>query len=177
MQKANFGFGVIEGGKPPHDGFHTPDPKLVQAGLFPFGQGRSLIFVSIPGVTEQEFVALVQIAQPAFAVELRRAPRFDIGRLTRQTVFERFEDAKCKYLDPAPKGDAGGDDVKNWIGPTLDVFRQNSGRPIMFFVSTSQDTDLLRRNICNALGCWDGEWQIFEVPNSQASLQKSAPEK
>jgi hypothetical protein len=172
MQKASFGFKLIEGHKGSRDHEQAPVVKFVQAGLFPYSQNRSVIFVFIPGITEQEFVSLVRVAQPAFAVELRRVPRFDIGRLTRQSVFKWFENANCKYIDPIPKREADSDDLKRWIGPTLDLFRENSQRPIMFFLSTTQNIRELRQAVCDALGCAGGEWTIFEVPDLDASIQK-----
>jgi hypothetical protein len=161
MEKASLRFGLIEGRKASHN--CTVNSEWVQGGLFPFGQGRSIIFVCIPGVTEREFASVVHDGQPAFAIELRQAPRFDIGHLSREVVFKWFEQAKCKYLDPAPHP-CDADELKKWIRQTSDIFLSEGGRPIMFFVSTAQDTHALRSGVYEALGCSEGEWQVFEVP-------------
>ena len=173
MQKASVGFGIIEGGKSSRETDQPSTFKFVQTGLFPYGAGRSVIFVYIPGITEQDFVSLVQTAQPAFAVELRRAPRFDIGRLSRETVFKWFKRANCKYLDPAPRSAVDKDDVEGWIRAAADLFRAESGRPIVFFLSTAQDVNALRQSVCNALGCFDGDWQVFELPSSQTCAERA----
>lgn len=165
MQKAQFGFTVIEGRKSSYSACQAASQKAVQPSLFPFGSGRSIIFVSIPGITEREFASLVQLAQPALAVELRRAPRFDIGRLTRQAVFKWFDEAKCAYLDPVPWRESDETAFRRYIGNTLEA-KKHSDRPIMFFMSTAQDTDSLRCAICDVLKGLEEDWQIFEVPGS-----------
>jgi hypothetical protein len=176
MEKTSFRFGVIEGGKS-FDDYRPVESKFEQSSLFPYGQGKSIIFVCIPGISEQEFLSVVQVAQPAFAVELRPAPRFDIGRLSREVVFKWFELANCKYLDPVPRRDANVDDVEKWIRATAEIFRTKIARPIMFFISSTQNTRALRKAVCDALGCTEGNWQIFEVPRSDTSDQRIAAAK
>jgi hypothetical protein len=167
MQKTGFGFGVIAGGKSAEGGRKSLESRFVQARLFPFVSGPSIIFVCVPQVSEQEFVSVIRLAQPAVAVELRRAPRFDIGRLSRQTVFKHFEEAKCKYIDPFPSREALSENIRRYIGAMVDEVKKNSGRPLMFFVSSTQHREQVSSLVCDCLGCLDQEWQIFEVPGHQ----------
>lgn len=171
MQKTSFGFRVIDGGQSRQSEDDASAKSSVQIGLFPFGSRHTIIFVLIPGITEPEFLSLMQLAQPTFAVDLRPAPRFDIGRLTRQEVFQHFDQLRCKYLDPCPTLQLGVDDIRRWVAPALDAIRGSEKRTIMFFVSVAQDTDALRRTVCDAIGCASGEWQFFEVPNSTSSVR------
>ncbi len=175
MEETRFGFKLIQGHKSTVAECRPLGSQPVQQGLFPFGQGRCLIFVCFPSVTEREFVSLVRTAQPAVAVELRRAPRFDIGRLTRQLVFKFFEDAKCRYYDPIPHPQPDCNDLKNWLAPALDISEKDTARPIMFFLSDAEDTRVLRQRIYNAFADSDRNWEVYDVGKCCPESGPTAP--
>jgi hypothetical protein len=141
----------------------------VQSGLFPSPTGHSVIFVVIPAVSEQEFLSLVQSAQPGLAVELRQAPRFDIGNLTRKAVLQQFNDVRCTYLDPVPRREFASAEIDSWLAPIADICRKNPERPIMFFLSTAQNIEALRRRVCDFLNCAKEGWTVIEVPACKPS--------
>ena len=75
-----------------------------QGNLFPTPRPGLLIFVYFPDVTEQEFRDTVNYAKPSKVLELRSAPRFDIGSLNRKTVFDLFEREHVTYIDLTSTG-------------------------------------------------------------------------
>src|SRR6267154_686780 len=70
-----------------------------QSNLFPAPRPGLLIFVYFPEVGEDEFRNVLQFAKPSSILELRNTPRFDIGRLNRQTVFQYFDREHATYVD------------------------------------------------------------------------------
>src|SRR5260370_10518252 len=77
-----------------------------QTNLFPAPRPGLMIFVYFPDVTEEEFKATLQYAKPGSIIELRSAPRFDIGGLNRRLAFHAFEDQNSVYIDLALSSDS-----------------------------------------------------------------------
>ncbi len=59
----------------------------MQGTLFPEIRNGMLIFVSFPGVTDEDFKMVIEHAMPGIILELRPVPRFDIGKMNRRLVF------------------------------------------------------------------------------------------
>lgn len=147
------------------------DAPLAQGLLFPIRREKSLIFVSVPGVNDDDFLALLKGTQPAYIVELRQVPRFDIGRLNRQTVFECFRREHTSYLDIATNLDWNDERaVAQCLQVVSGLLRGAAGRPLMFITGAAQDTAALRQAIYKSLGCAEGEWQVLEVPPQPTAL-------
>jgi len=74
------------------------DPAT-QGLLFPLPKRDLLIFLVVPRITEDEFRKTLEAAKPTIILELRRSPRFDIGRMNRQEAFRWFETVQSRYYD------------------------------------------------------------------------------
>lgn len=166
MQKETYYrlFRVISGGKGSSSVEHVEsEGEYVQATLFPMQREHSLIFVCIPGVSDEDFLSLLETTKPAFVVDLRSVPRFDIGHLNRQVVFGYFQREQCTYLDPGENG-RQEERLRGWLQPTAERLKNASRGPLMFLVSHSQDAVRLRRVVYDTLDCSAGDWQVFELP-------------
>jgi hypothetical protein len=151
-----------------HSDVTESEHRLVQGLLFGIQQQNVLVFVSLAGVEEDDFLALLRSTKPAVVVELRPVPRFDIGRLNRQTVFECFEREQARYLDVGVGNcDLGNSQsVRSCLQPAAAVLRSAAkGRPLMFLISELQNHKQVRQTVYDLLGCAEGEWQVLEVPS------------
>lgn len=72
-----------------------------QADLFPTAKPWLMIFTDVSELSADSFVRLINEARPTFILDVRPAPRFDIGRLNRNRVFEIFEQNHIQYIDVA----------------------------------------------------------------------------
>src|SRR5580765_8003789 len=93
------GFKVITSSDNSKEFLPSPPTLGVQEALFPFEASHLLVFVSFPEVSEDEFVSALNSLHPRVIIELRKAPRFDIGKLNRQVAFECFQRIGSSYFD------------------------------------------------------------------------------
>jgi hypothetical protein len=136
--------------------------------LFPLPKKDLLLFLLIPGVTEEEFTAALDYAKPVIILELRRSPRFDIGRLNRQAAFEWFERSHSKYYDLASQY-AATDDDSHWDSLALvEAFLKRAGSrvegPVMLLVNdrgTENLATLIAQRFATAS---KSAWNTFEIP-------------
>jgi len=147
------------------DDFVEPGP---QALLFPLPKKDLLLFLLFPGVTEEEFTAALDYARPVIILELRRAPRFDIGSLNRQVAFEWFERSHSKYYDLAPQSSAPDDDT-HWDPLALvELFLKRVGSkvegPIMLLINDRQPEDLAPQIAQRFATASKSAWNTFEIP-------------
>jgi hypothetical protein len=150
-----------------------------QANLFPTPRRGLMVFVYFPDVTEEEFRAALEYARPSSIVELRPAPRFDIGTLNRKTAFHAFQNHNSTYIDLALPGNKTFDPGVDAIGmngmvwqckAVLKDSRMNLGRPLMFLMNKSDAeqglSSALRQLVSALLPDYN---ELFEVPHfSQA---------
>ena len=145
--------------------FTKPDQQGV---LFASPRPGLLIFVYFPDVTEDEFRNTVMHAKPAQIVELRSAPRFDIGNLNRQSAFRLFSEQNAVYID-LPSSVPTTWDVGHLLS-YLESFIRNSHlsaeRPLMILLNKanleSGMEKRIRRLISSAIPQFT---ELFEVPH------------
>jgi hypothetical protein len=137
--------------------------------LFPLPDRNVLIFVTFPRVTEDEFVSTLRDAMPSLVLELRRWPRFDLGRLTRQQAFRAFAEAQAQYVDLW-----GHFRLEDSTDPrkVFDLFlskAQNSlAGPIMVLLNENEGDESLLNVIAEGLASLSKRpWRTFEVPRYQ----------
>jgi hypothetical protein len=71
----------------------------IQPSLFPVMQSNVLIFINISGHSSRDFVQLLENAKPAWLIDIRPMPRFDLGQFNRKMAFELFARNHINYLD------------------------------------------------------------------------------
>lgn len=152
--------------------FLEPGP---QTGLFPSVKPGLFVFVFFPDITEQEFRDTVAYSQPALVMELRKAPRFDIGRLNRREAFQIFAHHHSTYVDltSASMGKVDGDDIISSVTEFLRVKRPAFDRPIMFLLDHADSAHALTNKILEAVKPSASE--VCEVPrfSDQAESNRS----
>lgn len=158
----------------------TPRPEdflapVHQANLFPTPRPGVMVFVYFPDVTEEEFRAALEYAKPSSIVELRPAPRFDIGTLNRKTAFHAFRIHNSTYIDlalPSNKAFDRGVDIVDMNGlcwqckDVLKDSRMNLGRPLMFLMNKSDAEQGLSNALRQAASLLLPDYnEVFEIPH------------
>ena len=139
--------------------------------LFPMPKRDLLIFLVMPRVTEEEFTKTLEAAKPTVILELRRAPRFDIGRMNRQEAFKWFEASQSRYYDLSSNEPREGA-----FDPVILVqsFLQGPGGrvdgPVLLLISESparvpsEDEKLISRIARLFASASEHQWETVEVP-------------
>lgn len=139
-----------------------------QTTLFPTPRPGLLIFVFFPDVTEDEFKKAIQFAKPGTVIELRNTPRFDIGKLNRQIVFDCFDKEHSTYLDLTSTA-ADGSDSKGLVGQIKETFKRDQFRfdkPIMFLLSRFGSPPDLSEQVIDAMAeVKQSKPEIIAIPN------------
>jgi hypothetical protein len=69
--------------------------------LFANALPNLIVFIHFEKVNESDFLATILNAKPKFILDLRVAPRFDIGSLNRKLTFSVFAQVGARYFDVA----------------------------------------------------------------------------
>lgn len=151
------------------------EPTTWQGTLFARKNPSLLVFIDFEKVTEADFLTVLVAAKFRFMIDLRLAPRFDIGGVNRKLVFSLFEKANTQYFDVS--GRLGLNDRRDArLNPQVladhlrsMVFR-SSGRiegPLGFLVDTAQSEDPYIGQLMEALApASDSGWDVLKVPYS-----------
>lgn len=145
-----------------------------QSNLFPIPRAGLLIFVFFPEVTEDEFRKTLEMAKPSVVVELRSTPRFDIGRLNRQTVFQYFDREHSKYLDLTSKqvDETGGLDLIQEVRESFTKNHVRFDKPIMFLLSRHSSTPELSERIVGVVSeLKKTPPEVLEIPHFVSGLK------
>jgi hypothetical protein len=138
-----------------------------QSGLFPRLKSGLFIFVFFPDVTEQEFRTTFEYSEPSLVMELRKSPRFDIGRLNRREAFQVFANHHSTYVDltSSSMGKFDGEDLVSTVKQFLTIKKPAFDRPIMFLLDRSASAHPLTNQILQALRDITPEPEVCEVPS------------
>ena len=130
-----------------------------QGMLFPAPKRGLILFVLFPDVTEQEFRDVLKSAMPSYVIELRASPRFDIGSLTRQTVFQAFHHHNIRYADltSALMGTNDTDAVLDRLRDFLREIRPRFDRPMIFLVDRVESTKIVVPRVMETLAEFNTE--------------------
>lgn len=153
------------------DDFLTPD---YQSTLFAQPRPGLLILVYFPEVTEEEFRATLAHAKPAQVLELRSAPRFDIGRLNRQSAFQLFAEEDAKYVDVTALYAASPGRPFSGLESFLKMSHVSADRPLMILLNKAEsgnDLGALRTVITNSV---PQVTELFEVPHFSQTHRAAA---
>ena len=146
------------------DDFHE---SQIQGMLFPTAKRGVVVFVNFPGVTEPEFRDLLENAKPALILELRSAPRFDIGKLTRQLAFQVFREQGSHYYDLTSPlmGRTDPDAALRSLQEFFRAKRPSFERPVVFLVNRTEADKRFIDRVLNAVSDFYPEAaNVYEVP-------------
>jgi hypothetical protein len=149
-------------------------PAVAQSNLFPSARPGMLIFVYFSDVTEDEFRKTLEFAKPRAVVELRHTPRFDVGSLNRQTVFNFFAREHTAYFDLTSwREKQDEDDLLVQIKEVIERDLTGLNGPVMFLLGSHRGSDLLPQQIVD-LVCSVKKTppDVFAVPHFRSDASK-----
>src|SRR5579883_3357089 len=137
----------------------------IQGTLFPLSKRNLAVIVQFPDVTGEELKTVLEYSKPQFVVDLRSAPVFAIGPLTRRKVFDILERAKTVYYDVAASNVSHPRDVPDLSVEILkDAWKAKNG-PVIFLVDRgvagSGQIDSVLRDLVELSSV---SWDVYEVP-------------
>ncbi|MGE5112462.1 MAG: hypothetical protein ACM3JB_16475 [Acidobacteriaceae bacterium] len=138
-----------------------------QAVLFPLSGKRIALFVAFPEIGQEAFFELLKLVRPAYCLEMRSIPTFDLELLNRRKMFAAFDDAECKYLDFVDSTIPPVQDPEFWS--ILSSSRQklhNALGPILFLVDQSY-TPTVREKVLRELAKESESWSCYEATRSR----------
>lgn len=142
-----------------------------QSLLFPIPSPDLLIFVVFPLANEEDFTRPLEFARPSAILELRRSPRFDVGRLNRQLAFQWFEATHSKYYDLSPmlsSGDSSSADPVELVGMFLRSTGNQVHGPVMILLSETRaerpDDDVVNEITRLFASASDHSWKTITFP-------------
>lgn len=138
--------------------------------LFPVAARGLLIFVHFPDVTEQEFRETIERARPSYVLELRAAPRFDIGRLTRHLAFQAFQRQNTTYLDltSVSMGAIDAESVISSLRKFFQTTKPSLDRPIVFLIHRSESNKGFVNRVLETVAAGGTQPSgVFEVPGGR----------
>src|SRR5689334_13062133 len=108
---------------------------------------------------ESDFLSLLTDSRPQLVIDLRLAPRFDVGALNRRLVFALFQQTDSRYADLSGEMDLrSSKDAR--LNPSLlaqrvqryrNPDRSSVSGPIVFLVDESQFDDEFFMSIADAI--------------------------
>lgn len=156
------------------------ESKARERSLFATRDTSILIFADFDNLGEAEFLSFLVAASPKWIVDLRRAPRFDVGNLNRKLVFSFFEKEGSRYFDMSGLlGASFAKDIRlnpNRICAEMrsKVFREHKrvDGPIAFLAETAQMTtdfvDTVAANLDDLHACG---WQTMRIPETKKTAR------
>jgi hypothetical protein len=164
-------FTVIKGRKSRLDldqGIFEAKENAVQTSLFPRAKAGVVLFVSFPAIGEREFIDVIERANPSYVFDLRLAPRFDVGQMTRQKAFDLFQSKQVHYVDMPFQVGVASDREQVWkkVRETLGRASFSLTRPVVFLLghaasSLATDTEIL--TVLAEIG--KSATEVVQVPN------------
>lgn len=156
------------------------ESKATERSLFATRDTSILIFADFDNLGEAEFLSFLVAASPKWIVDLRRAPRFDVGNLNRKLVFSFFEKEGSRYFDMSGLlGASYATDVRlnpNRICAEMrsKVFREYKkvDGPIAFLAETAQMTsDFVDSVAANLDDLHSSGWQTMRIPETKKAAR------
>lgn len=136
--------------------------------LFASANPSLIVIVDCEHVTDHELVTTLTGSKPRHVFDIRRVPRFDIGRLTRRAAFDAFHAAGANYIDLTSihrqnKSSPSPDVIGKAMSDALS-FSSKEGA-ITILVENSQFSEEYITLLLDALPSENEEpWDVFRVP-------------
>lgn len=149
------------------------DEVGVQGALFPSKRSNILIFVELDQLNEPQFFSLLQELSPKIIIDVRIAPRFDIGRCNRQRAFHAFSEINAAYLEVPGLLDMHNVEKSNsGMRRLVDMARKNKMihddglvGPILFFIGNLRAEARYLRLLPQLLPLPKGkQWEVLSIP-------------
>jgi hypothetical protein len=139
----------------------------LQRSLFGIRDGTlTAVFTCIPNIEDSTFIDLIKCADESTILDLRRVPRFDIGRLDRTRAFQLFENAQATYIDATspPTSGAREEDVAQRVTTRICELIDNVRGTLIFLFGKNETSLLSMKDVLAILENTDRKFEVINIP-------------
>jgi hypothetical protein len=163
----------------PANGNVAPE-GVTQDSFLPSGQTSTLIFLAWGKTTHDDILDVFELSRPKMILDMRVAPRFDLGQLNRKQFFSLLKDHDCRYVDLLGRiGVSSLNDalanpklIAAHAGQFTGELKPAHSGPLVFLHDEETVDDEYLTLLARALPSGVGPWQVykptFATPNSRA---------
>ena len=155
----------------PAAGSATP----AQDSFLPSSQPQTLIFLAWSKASSEDLLDIFELSKPKLILDMRVAPRFDLGQLNRKRFFDLLRDYDCRYVDLLGRMEV--DSVHDALmNPTLiaarateftDKLRVAHSGPFVFIYDDDFIDDVYVSALAKALPTASGSgWEVYRPRSS-----------
>jgi hypothetical protein len=148
--------------------FSSEDTHPYQRVLFPKNTSSLLVHVDINLLNEHGFHTFLDVIQPHWVIDIRKAPRFDIGNLHRKYVLSHFSKNNIQYRDLSiliPQSELPLDEAAQRLADAIELLfpskEQISGPIVLLRESGSEMEDLILRTATTLPSPRDDGWDLY----------------
>lgn len=155
-----------------------------QRALFAGHSSRTVIFVNASNVRDQDIRTILEATHSGTVLDVRVAPRFDIGNLNRGKTFELFESFKVEYVDYCGvSGIRAPDDAKlspNTVAAAIKEIRVNTSSAdhvLCILLDGYQLSDQFVSAFMDEFADEKVDWDVLVVPQLTYSTTTTSSER
>jgi hypothetical protein len=123
----------------------------------------TVVFAFFPELAESTFIDLIRCSCAGVVLDLRRVPRFDIGKLDREEAFRLFASAATTYVDAAAS--VSGRNVTEELAEKIREAVGLTSGPLVFLFGREDSSLASRSEIIDALEHTGRPFEIIPVPS------------
>jgi hypothetical protein len=163
--------------------FQRNSEGQAQGIFFPSSNPNTLIFLAWGRASADDLLDVFELSKPKLIFDLRVAPRFDLGLLTRKRFFELLRQHNCQYIDLF--GRMGIENINDalvnpvLVGAQVITFTEklpipNNG-PFVFLHDDDFFDDKYIGELAKSLPSLTSEWQVYRpMGSTDRVLDKSS---
>lgn len=147
-----------------------------QRTLFAVRTHRVAIFVNTSTIGDYDFKNVVEATAEGTVLDVRVAPRFDIGSLNRGKAFGLFETHRVSYVDYCGASGIRAPDDEKLQAATIAIAikqslvgRKNADRPLCLLLDGYQLSDEFIASFMRSFADEAVEWDVLVVPQPRVS--------
>ncbi len=142
-------------------------PANPQASLFGDDGAWMIVFINVSELTGEDFSNAIRYSEPSVVIDLRLAPRFDIGSFNRERAFELFRVVKTTYVDTTAKlmnGESREVAIERMI-THIPRNETSSRRTVVFLLGRNDNSSIASRaEILSFLAQSEKQLDVINIP-------------
>lgn len=148
----------------------SPAERATQDSFLPSSQASTLIFLAWGETTFDDILDVFELSRPKMILDMRVAPRFDLGLLNRKQFFSLLKEYDCRYVDLLGRiGVSSLNDalanpklIAAHAGQFTSELRPANSGPLVFLHDDEAVDDEYLTLLARALPSGAGTWQVYK---------------
>jgi hypothetical protein len=137
-----------------------------------------IVFINVSELRGDDFADAIRYSEPSVVLDLRLAPRFDVGSLNRERAFELFHSIGTTYVDtttPLMNGESREGAIQRIIRyiPTSGI---SARRTVVFLLGRNDQSSIASRSEMLALLCQsEKRLNVINIPELSVGPEGQIP--